>query len=103
MSSAGEKHTISCVRHYLVVVTDLPASRAAAVAAAAGQQQPAAAAAGSSRPALVQVFDLRNKLLAGSLEVPPLLLNLTHHEHLGRDGAVLSVRLLPFCRDPLHQ
>lgn len=58
-----------CVRHYLAVVTDLPASRAAAVAAAAGQQQEAQPGAAGSRPALVQLFDLRNKLLAGSLEV----------------------------------
>ena len=68
---------IACVRHYVVVVTDLPASRAAAAAAAAGgqgseqqlQQQDAAAAAAGSRPALVQAYDLRNKLLAGSLQV----------------------------------
>ena len=71
---------IACVRHYLVVVTDLPASRAAALTAAAGgqaseqqQQQDAAAVAAGSRPALVQVYDLRNKLLAGSLQVPSRL------------------------------
>jgi hypothetical protein len=67
---------MACVRHYVMVVTDLPASRAAAAAAAAGgqgseqqQQQDVAVAAAGSRPALLQVYDLRNKLLAGSLQV----------------------------------
>lgn len=83
---------IACVRHYVVVVTDLPASRAAAAAAAAGgqgseqqqQQQPqdVAAAAAGSRPALVQVYDLRNKLLAGSLQVSQFFCPLLNDETL---------------------
>ncbi len=74
---AGEKQRIACVRHYLAVATDLPASRAGAAAAAA--------AANSGRAALVQVFDLRNKLLAGSLQVKARLnlhLPETTHSHI---------------------
>ena len=50
------------MRQYLAVVTELPAQGAIPAAAAASTSS-------SGRRALLQVFDLRNKLLAGSLEV----------------------------------
>lgn len=58
-ASTGEKQLICCTRQYLAVVTVAPA---AAVAAAPPRDH---------LPALLQVFDLRNKLLAGTMQAPP--------------------------------
>ena len=59
LATAGEKQLICCTRQYLAVVTVAPA---AAVAAAPPRDH---------LPALLQVFDLRNKLLAGTMQAPP--------------------------------
>lgn len=76
---AGDKQLVCCTRQYLAVVTVAPA---AGVAAAAPPRD--------HLPAVLQVFDLRNKLLAGTMQAGILYLPSSLHP------------LVPFVPPDLH-